>query len=114
LRTSPPRTLSGRADHFVGRVGGGERPIRENRHSLQTRPARTRKRDGPHVGPRRRGTGIGTLAAANEADTWGEFGGRIEAGPTDQLALDLDLSGITGGGALGTVLHCGAGVVLKF
>ena len=22
--------------HFVGRVGGGERPIRENRHGLQT------------------------------------------------------------------------------
>jgi uncharacterized protein YbjT (DUF2867 family) len=39
-----PADAERRADHFVGRVGGGERPIRENRHGLQTRPARTRKK----------------------------------------------------------------------
>jgi hypothetical protein len=39
-----------------------------------------------------------------------------EAGLTDQLALDLDLdlSGTTGNGSLGRVLHGGAGVVLRF
>jgi T5SS/PEP-CTERM-associated repeat protein len=58
------------------------------------------------------GVGVGT--AGNEADTWGEFGARIEAGLTDGLALDVDLNGTTGGGALGTVLHGGVGMVYKF
>jgi hypothetical protein len=38
----------------------------------------------------------------------------VETGLTDGLAFDLDLSGTTGGGSLGTVLHGGAGVVLRF
>jgi len=57
---------------------------------------------------------VGITEAGNEADTWGEFGARIETRFTDQLALDLDLNGTTGGGALGTVLHGGVGAVYKF
>ena len=57
---------------------------------------------------------IGDIAAANGADTWGEFGARIETRLTEQLALDVDFNGTTGGGPLGTVLHGGVGVVLRF
>jgi probable HAF family extracellular repeat protein len=67
-----------------------------------------------HSGMTANVSGVGTSTANNEADTWGEFGARVETGLTDGLALDLDLSGTTGGGALGTVLHGGVGVVLKF
>jgi hypothetical protein len=55
-----------------------------------------------------------TDAATDSTDIWGEFGARIEARVTEQLALDLDLSGTTGGGAMGTVLHGGLDVVLRF
>jgi Autotransporter beta-domain len=58
--------------------------------------------------------GVGNVSAANEADTWGEFGARIETQLTDQLALDLDLNGTTGGGALGTSVHGGAGLSYRF
>ena len=33
---------------------------------------------------------------------------------TDNVALDLDLTGTTGSGALGTVLHGGAGLTYRF
>jgi T5SS/PEP-CTERM-associated repeat protein len=58
--------------------------------------------------------GIGAIAAPDGADTWGEFGGRLETRLAEQLALDLDFSGTTGGGALGTVLHGGVGVTFEF
>ena len=57
---------------------------------------------------------VGITEATNEADTWGEFGARVETRLTDQLALDVDFNGTTGGGALGTILHGGAGVVYRF
>jgi len=59
-------------------------------------------------------SGVGASTATNGNDTWGEFGGRLEGQVTDNLALDLDLTGTTGGGALGTVLHGGVGVTLTF
>jgi probable HAF family extracellular repeat protein len=67
-----------------------------------------------HSGMAANVSGVGTSTATNEADTWGEFGARVETGLTDGLALDLDLAGTTGGGSLGTVLHGGVGVVVRF
>jgi hypothetical protein len=58
--------------------------------------------------------GVGLTGGANGADTWGEFGARIETRFTDQVALDLDLNGTTGGGALGTTLHGGGGMSYRF
>jgi fibronectin-binding autotransporter adhesin len=65
------------------------------------------------------GLGATFLGAAStntndSTDMWGEFGARIEARFTDRLALDLDLNGTTGGGTMGTVLHGGVDVVLRF
>jgi hypothetical protein len=59
-------------------------------------------------------SGVCTSRRRTKPNTWGEFGARVETGLTDGLVLNLDLSGTTGGGALGTVLHGGVGVVLKF
>ncbi len=58
--------------------------------------------------------GVGSSTASNASDTWGEFGARIEAQFTTNLALDLDLNGTTGQGALGTAIHGGAGLSYKF
>ena len=58
--------------------------------------------------------GIGTMQASSPDTTWGEFGARVETQFTDHLALDLDLNGTSGGGAMGTALHGGAGVSYKF
>ena len=44
----------------------------------------------------------------------GEFGGRLEAQITGNLALDLDLTGTTGGDGLGTTVHGGGGISYKF
>ena len=65
-------------------------------------------------GPYRRVPGVGITAAGNEADTWGEFGARLESQLTKKVALDVDLNGTTGGGALGTILHGGAGLSYRF
>ena len=58
--------------------------------------------------------GIAPMEAANSTDTWGEFGGRIETRFTERLAVDFDVNGTTGGGAIGTVLHGGVDVMLRF
>ncbi|MGA8494391.1 MAG: hypothetical protein WB764_02840 [Xanthobacteraceae bacterium] len=98
------------ADHFGGRRAGLDRHHRQHgtlagaaAHSFDV-----------HSGLTADVSGVGIGTAGNEADTWGEFGGRIEAGLADGLALDLDINGTTGGGALGTVLHGGAGLVYRF
>ena len=67
-----------------------------------------------HTGLTATVAGIGSATATNTSDTWGEFGGRLEAQMTDNVALDLDLTGTTGSGALGTVLHGGAGLTYRF
>jgi hypothetical protein len=59
-------------------------------------------------------SGVGSSSANNGTDTWGEFGGRIESQLTDNIALDLDLTGTTGGGVLGTAIHGGVGVTYTF
>jgi probable HAF family extracellular repeat protein len=67
-----------------------------------------------HAGLTASVSGVGVSTAANQGDTWGEFGGRIESQLTDRVALDLDLTGTTGSGALDTVLHGGAGLTYRF
>jgi probable HAF family extracellular repeat protein len=58
--------------------------------------------------------GVGSTEANNGTDTWGEFGGRVTAGLTKNIDLNLDLNGTTGGGALGTAIHGGVGVTYSF
>jgi outer membrane autotransporter protein len=59
-------------------------------------------------------SGVGSSSANNGTDTWGEFGGRVTAGLTKNIDLNLDLNGTTGGGALGTTFHGGVGVTYSF
>ena len=58
--------------------------------------------------------GVGGMTASNESDTWGEFGARLETHITEQASFYVDLSGTTGGGGIGTVLHAGAGLTYSF
>jgi probable HAF family extracellular repeat protein len=67
-----------------------------------------------HAGLTATVAGVGASTAANETDTWGEFGGRLEGQLTTHVALDLDLTGTTGSGALGTVFHGGVGLTYWF
>jgi probable HAF family extracellular repeat protein len=58
--------------------------------------------------------GIGVSTGEGEDATWGEYGARLEAQFTDNIALDLDITGTTGGNGIGTTVHGGGGISYKF
>jgi hypothetical protein len=49
----------------------------------------------------------------DETDTWGEFGARVEGEMTNNIALDIDVTG-TSGGPAGTDVHGGVSMSDKF
>ncbi|HEX3666828.1 MAG TPA: hypothetical protein VHU23_16510 [Rhizomicrobium sp.] len=58
--------------------------------------------------------GLGSMTAANIADTWGEFGARLESRITEKAAFYIEVSGTAGGGGIGSAVHGGAGLSYHF
>jgi T5SS/PEP-CTERM-associated repeat protein len=67
-------------------------------------------RSGLHVTE----AGIGTMAANDDAVTWGEFGAQIDAAIAERTSLNVGLIGTAGAPPLGISVHGNAGLSYRF
>ena len=68
----------------------------------------------PHNGLNAALTAAGAVATPSQADTWGEFGGRLSAQFAKHLSLGLNVSGIVGPAPVGASVHGGVSLTFAF